>query len=299
MKKFTIKITLFLIIGYLIGEFTVRVFKLNIDIPDYYQDANNGLLKNKPNQTGYYLNGNKWVINKYGEHGYEPKSLSNLITIVGDSYIENIMNPVECSQAYLLSMGEKMYNYYPCGRSGANVIEFLEMAKSLNHLKPVIQFIYVHHTDFIDCINRNRETPKTFQVLLPAKKVVYPKIRKSYLKDFFYKFKFAYFIYRTFVAKKESQYPENYVEGNVKFNYDELGELLDFIKNNYQLDNLVFVFRPESDKDLIRVLSKYNFKTFELIANDYKKWQFGNDIHWNCYGQNEAARQVLSFLKNM
>jgi hypothetical protein len=99
MTKFIFKVFLFIVFGYMIGEGIVRIFKLTIDIPIMYQDSDN-LIKNEPNQTGYYTNGNKWIITKHGQYGYEPKSLNSLITVIGDSYIENIMNPPVCHQAY-------------------------------------------------------------------------------------------------------------------------------------------------------------------------------------------------------
>ena len=96
MTKFIIKVLFFIVFGYLLGEIIARLYRLNIEIPIFYQDTD-GLIKNKPNHTGYYVNGNKWFINKYGQYGYEPKSLDRLITVIVDYYmlIRDICNHVE------------------------------------------------------------------------------------------------------------------------------------------------------------------------------------------------------------
>jgi hypothetical protein len=226
MKRFLFNIFLFLIAGYAIGEVISRVYKLNIDVPEFYQDKD-GLIKYEPNQTGYYLKGEKWIINKYGNYGYEPKSLDNLITVVGDSYIENIMNPADCHQAQLLANKVGKYNFYPCARSGASFIEFMEMTKSLQPLKPIKQLLFVHHGDFIESITEIENQPLTVQLSVVSKKIRYAKLTKNRLKDFLYNFKFAYLLYRNYFLKGTNVSTNNRDVKYQKIDYDKIQILLD------------------------------------------------------------------------
>lgn len=133
MKKFIKSVFLFLLIGILIGEIIVCGFSLNIDVAKSYLDKNN-LIQNFPNQTENYVNGtHKRIINKYGNPGYELKSLDSLVTIVGDSFISYLMNPPERHQAKYLSDMVSKYNFYPSSRNGASFIEMIERANSADN----------------------------------------------------------------------------------------------------------------------------------------------------------------------
>jgi hypothetical protein len=295
MIKFSIKVFLFLVFGYIIGEIVVRAYRLNIDIPNFYKDTD-GLIKNKPNQTGYYVNGNKWFINKYGHYGYEPKSLDNLITVIGDSYIENIMNPPECHQAYFLARMVDEYNYYPCARSGASFIEFMEMSKSLNHLNPIKQLLYVHHGDFIESITEITNNPLTVQLSITTNKIRYARLTKSRFKDILYNLKFAYFLYRNYIVKNTNVSSNNRDIKHSNIDFHKIQMLLNFVKKNYFTDNIILVFSPDTDNELIELIKENNFQTIELKSTNYKSWQLINDGHWSCYGHEEAAMQVSKCL---
>jgi hypothetical protein len=295
MTKFIIKVLLFIVFGYLLGEIVTRLYRLNIDIPNFYQDTD-GLIKNKPNQTGYYVNGNKWFINKYGQYGYEPKSLDRLITVIGDSYIENIMNPPECHQAYFLANMVGEYNFYPCARSGASFIEFMEMAKSLNHLNPIKQLLYVHHGDFIESITEITNQPLTVQLSISSNKIRFPMLTSSRFKDILYNFKFAYFLYRNYLVKSTNVSTNNRDLKQTNIDYVKIQLLLDFVKKNYFTDNIILVFSPDSDKNLIELVKENNFQTFELKSTNYKSWQLANNSHWSCNGHEEAAKQVSKYI---
>lgn len=298
MTKFIIRIFLFVFIGYLIGEIIVRTYKINIDVPDFYRDTT-GLLRNKPNQTGSNGDGTTWIIGKYGEYGYEPKSLDHLITVVGDSYIKGTMNPSECHQAYLLSKECGKYNYYPCARAGASFIEFMEMSKSLQHLNPVKQLLYLDHGDFIESITEIIDAPLTVQLSVSSNKIRYARLTKSRLKDVLYNFKFAYFLYRNYFVGKMDIGIDSRDIMHSKIDYDKIQALLNFVKNNYQTNNILLVFRPDSDKKLVELVKENNFQTLELQASNYKSWQFPNDNHWTCYGHEQAAKQVCKYLEQI
>ena len=291
MRKFLVNILIFIVFGYFIGEFSIRVLKLGINIPEMYQDTN-GLIKNLPNQTGYYLNGNTWSVNKFGEFGYEPKSLDSLITVIGDSFIENIMNPNECHQAYLLSMRTNSYNFYPSARSGANLIEFMEMTKSLTHLNPVKQILYVHDSDFSNSIREIKHENNTFQWSIRSNNISYPQFSENKIKKVLYNFQFMYYIYRNYIISNENSSKIKIDDNKLNIDYNKIQKLLDFINKTYITDNIIIVFSPNSDKGLIEMVMKNNFQTIVLKTDDIKTWEFLNDSHWTCFGHEEVAKQV-------
>lgn len=274
----------------------MRVYQLNIDVPDFYRDKD-GLLKNRPGQTGSNGDGTRWFINKYGEYGYEPKSLEKPVTVIDDSYIQGLMNPPDCHQAYLLAKKFSSYNYYPCARAGASFIEYMEMSKSLQHLHPVKQLLYVHHGDFIESITEIEKQPLTVQLSVSSNKIRYAKLTTSRVKDILYNFKFAYFLYRKYFVGKADIGTNNRDVVNVSIDYDKIKLLLAYVQKNYRTDNIVLVFSPDTDSKLTAMVKESNFQTLELKAANYKLWQFAHDSHWSCFGHEEAAKQVSKYLQ--
>ncbi len=297
MIKFLVKIIVFLIIGYCLGEGIVRIFHLSVDVQNVYQDSA-GMIRNEPNQTGYDVNGTKWMINKYGEFGYEPPSLDSLITVIGDSYIVNKMNPPRCHQAAFLKSMTSGFNFYPRARSGAGFIEFMEMTKDLNHLHPIKQLLYVHHGDFIESIKELENQPLIVQYSVNSNKIIYPRLTQSKLKKVLYHFKFAYYLYRNYFLSNDNGFSNNRDDKSLEIDYDKIKELLQYVNSNYRTDNVILVFSPDSDPAFTEFVKKYNFHTLSLESNDYKSWQLPNNSHWSCRGHEEAAKQVAKFLNN-
>ena len=102
MKKLLLNIILFFLIAIAVGEVVVRLTHAMADIPQRTIDEY-GIQKYIPNQDGYWKGGeHKWVVNKLGWPGELPQSNENLIMVIGDSFIENFMNPNECHQSAFL-----------------------------------------------------------------------------------------------------------------------------------------------------------------------------------------------------
>lgn len=297
MKKFIKSIILFLLVGILIGELTVRVFSLNAEIPKSYVGKDH-LIKNYPNQTGNYVNGtHKWIINKYGNPGYEPKSLDSLVTIIGDSFISNMMNPTECHQARYLSDMVSKYNFYPSSRDGASFIEMMERAKSLEYLHPKYQLLYVHHGDFIESIPEIKKIPLTVQYSINSQKITYAKLQSSRFKEVLYNFKFLYYLYRNFLVNNKDVSSNNRDEiKKEKIYYNSIEKLIIATKQHYNTQNIILVFSPDTDLKVIEIAHRKGFQYFLLKTNNYKSWQLPNNSHWSCYGHEEAAKQVSSKL---
>src|SRR5690606_35579075 len=112
-----------------------------------------GVQKYLPNQEGYWKGGNhQWIINDYGWPGELPTKYDNLINIIGDSFIENFMNPNECHQSVFLKKLMPDYNFFEAARSGVSLIEAMEISKQIDSLNPKMTLIYVNENDFYESI---------------------------------------------------------------------------------------------------------------------------------------------------
>ena len=298
MKKYLLRIFIFIVIGILLGEIGVRVFDLAVDTPVAYRDEDQ-LIKYNPNQDGTSVQRCKWIINKYGNFGPEPASLDSLITVIGNSYISNTMNPPECHQAVYLTRENQDYNFYPMSRDGASFLEFMEMTKSLEPLNPVKQLLYLHDEDFLYSVVELLNAPLTVQYSLEKKEIRYAHLGDSKLKKLLYRFKFAYFIYRNYFVLAELNLfnrPEEVSHVNTGLDYDSLELLFDFVKENYSIPDILLVFFPESDPGLMDLAEQAGFETMLLETDDYTSWLTSIGGHWSCYGHEEVARQVDHYL---
>jgi hypothetical protein len=300
MEKFTKALFLFMGIGILLGEIVVRIFCLNVDVPKAYL-AKDNLIKFYPNQTGNYLHSShKWIINKYGNFGYETKSLDSLVTVIGDSYIENMMNPPECHQAKYLAELLPRYNYYSSARAGASFVEMMERAKSLESMNPLYQLLYVHQGDFTESISEIKKNPLTIQYSLKSNEISYAKLQSSKFKEVLYNCKFFYYIYRNFIVKTNHVSSNNRDQNNKeKIDYDLIEKLVLLVKHKYKTHNVILVFSPDTDLKVVEIAKRNGFRYFLLKTDNYKSWQLLNDSHWSCFGHEQAALNVSSELIKM
>ncbi len=298
MKKYLLRIFVFIALGILLGEVVLRVFNLSVDVPKTYV-AEDQLIKFQPNQTGTSVQRCKWIINEYGNFGPAPASLDSLVTLIGNSYIVNTMNPPECHQAHYLTRENQDYNFYPMSRDGSSFIEFMEMAKSLEHLNPVKQMLYVHDEDFPYSIRELIYEPNSVQLSLEKKELSYVQASESKLKKMLYKFKFAYFIYRNyFVLAELNPFNRDAAPTRVspELDFESLQRMFSYVKENYKIDNILLVFFPGSDQELMEMCKNVGFETMLLETDDYNSWLTSVNGHWSCYGHEEVARQVANHL---
>lgn len=289
-----------MLVGYMLGEIIVRIFSLTIDVPRMYINQY-GLITNYPNQLGSEPGKNyKWTINKYGNFGPAPKRMDSLISIIGDSFISNIMNPSECHQAVYMKRYSAQYNYYPISRDGASFLEFMEMSKSLDSLNPVKHLLYVHHADFDESIFQKGKRFHTVQLDIENKKVLFPKLQVNSFKRFVYQFKFLYYIYRNYLVRsvEGDDVSENIRGKELAIDYNKLEKLLNFSKENYTINNVILVFSPDTDVKLIQMVKQFGFEYLVLQTPNYSTWELPNDSHWSCYGHDQAALQVSKYLNS-
>lgn len=287
----------------LVGEIVVRITHSVSDIPRRRIDAS-GIQKYYPNQDGYWKGGeHTWLINEYGWPGTAPESFDNLITVIGDSYIENFMNPNECHQAVFLESHAKGYNFFEAGRSGVSLIEAMEISKQLDSLKPVKHLIYVNNNDFYESIVEIKKLFDITQLNVSDKAIVYGQMKAPFAKKILYNWKLMYYFYNRFYGSlvgndakeiKKEDVPE--IDAGIKYNNELLG-LLQFIKENYELNNKVLVFHPNANQHILELCNKLGYEIIVLDSSKDKSWSFEYDSHWTCYGHERAAIQVSDYLK--
>jgi len=97
------KILVLSVVTFVLTEILIRTLNLTNDIPNRKIDIN-GLQNYILDQKGIYKD-NNWVVNNDGFLGLNDKKFKNQILIIGDSMIENIMNPIECNHNQLVQHG--------------------------------------------------------------------------------------------------------------------------------------------------------------------------------------------------
>lgn len=303
MKVFFKNIVLFLLISILVGEILVRILHVMPDIPQRTIDEE-GIQKYFPNQKGYWKGGNhQWNINSIGWPGVLPNDYNNLIAIIGDSYIENFMNPNECHQSAYLKKEMPNYNFIEAGRSGVSLIESMEISKQIDTLSPKTMIIHTGDNDVYESIQEIRTVPDITQLNIKEKNIVYGKLKSPGMKKALYSCKLLYYFYNRFPLNLNKESDKNNkkdeaIKSKFELNETNVRTLITYIKENYNIDNKVFVFKPNSDKKIINIFNSMGFNTILLDSSKDKSWSFDYDSHWTCYGHERVASQVKKGLEN-
>lgn len=304
MIKFLKNVVLLLLITIIIGEVLVRITHAVTDIPQRTID-DFGIQKYYPNQDGYWKGGDHhWVVNELGWPGELPTSYDNLITVIGDSYIENLMNPNECHQSVFLKENMNNYNFMEAARSGVSLIEAMEISKETDTLNPVHTLIYVNNNDFLESISEVKPLSDITQLKLNDNAIVYGKMKAPGAKKVLYSWKLLYYFYNRFPlsgnTKKESKEeskttPLNNIDSKNEHS-DKILKLINYINANYTIKNKTLVFHPNSDESIIEMCKNAGFNIIVLDSSNDKDWTFGYDTHWTCYGHKRTAQQVAKSL---
>ncbi|MDH7913956.1 hypothetical protein [Winogradskyella sp. SYSU M77433] len=303
MKKFLKNTVLFFLVILVIGEIVVRITHSVSDIPQRTIDKFH-IQKYYPNQEGYWKGGDhKWMINKLGWPGELPESFDDLILVIGDSFIENFMNPSECHQSKYLKENMEDYNFMEAGRSGVSLIEAMEINKQLDSLTPLKSLIYVNDNDFFESIVDIKTMKDITQLDLKDENVVYGEMKSPGLKKVLYNWKLLYYFYNRFPidfskSKEDSQKIEDLKE-LLKNNKEKVFDLLKYITTHYKTDNQILVFHPNSSEIIIEACKEVGFEVIILDSSKSSNdWTFDYDSHWTCYGHKQVANQVSRALIN-
>ncbi len=287
-----------------VGEIVVRLTHAVSDIPQRTIDQY-GIQKYFPNQDGYWKGGeHKWMVNTLGWPGELPKSYDSLIMILGDSYIENFMNPNECHQSSYLKKSMKNYNFMEAARSGVSLIEAMEISKQFDSLKPIQTLIYVNNEDFYESIYQVKPLKDITQLNIETNQIQYGEMKAPMIKKALYTCKLAYYFYNRFpigaTENTEGKFKKPIEDDkNKDLNQKaEITKLLSYIRANYSIDTKTLVFHPNANKTIVEICKNAGFKIILLDSNGDKTWTFDYDSHWTCYGHERAAHQVSEELSN-
>lgn len=301
MKRFLVRIIFFAAVCYLSGEIVVRSFKLVPDIPQRFID-DSGIQRYVPKQSGYYTKAtSKWTVNDYGWLGVSETDKDTIISVIGDSYIENIMNPDSCNQGSILSSNFPDYGFFEAGRSGVSFMETMEITKLLDStISPTHHLVYVSQSDFEESFaDKNRYTDR-IQFDSEKQQVLKANLKSSVLKSFLYNTKFLYYLYLRFpiFVDQQNQGEVNTLKNKKKsLNGAMYKDIFEFVVKNYEIRPMVLVFHPNTNTQIIEMAQEYGLKTIALKIRKEKSWALGeHDGHWSCYGHNQAAQQVKEYL---
>ncbi|MET3113387.1 hypothetical protein AAKU52_001110 [Pedobacter sp. CG_S7] len=301
MKNFLLKLLTFTFFITLSGELIIRVLKLTPDIPHLYVDQT-GIQRYVPGQKGYFSKANEqWEVNNYGWLGVADVKSDSIISIIGDSYIENMMNPISCNQGSILKSYFKDYGFFEAGRSGVTFIEAMQITKLLDStIKPKMHLIYVAADDFSES-NATFRFKDRMQLNLISNTIVNGELKAPGLKKILYNCKVLYYLYLRFPLFVSEKNKESHTEAAKKvktIDVKSLKSILSYCQKNYDLSKIVLVFHPDTPKEIDSLAREYGFKTIELnTTGDKKSWAVSSvDGHWSCYGHHEVAKQIRAYL---
>ena len=293
MKRFIIKIIKYSIVVLILLEIVIRFFTLTNDVPQRDLDEN-GLQVFQKNQEGQ-SHGHNWKVNSSGFLGHNKVKGENQILIIGDSYIENIMNPFKCRQSSFFK--KNGYDVFEIGRSGITFIESLEFySKYKSKVNPKISIFIIDNSDFEESIQEINKFNDRVQISLKASKLSLGKIKAKYLKKLLYNYKTLYYLYlkylKSAIRQNNNQTKKENINGQ---SLTLVKELLSYTNKNYDLNDCLFVFRGYNDyKDEFNQL-KLDFIELDLKDNKYN--YSIKDSHWNCYGHEIASKKIMDYLK--
>lgn len=306
MKKFIIRLFFLFVVAFLSVEVYIRVNHLTIDVPQR-QINEHGIQLYNPSQEGFWANGSHtWEINQEGWPGKLPVKMDSLITLIGDSHIENFMNPPNCNLGNILNAKRLHYNFFPAGRSGVSLIEAMEISKFLaDTYKPVKQFVFVKESDLKESIQELGISSDITQFNLTNKVLVNGELKSPGLKKIFYNIKTLYFFRNVFASIKPGSQmapKEKYKEVRTTLSETDskyYNELLKYINEKYNANEITFFLHPETIKPIEDLFIKHHLKYYKFKAGDNLKWRSSptDEAHWSCYGNEQAAEQIVTFLK--
>lgn len=287
---------LFLIIKYFIAlllflEIIIRIFPFTNDVP--MRKINEfGLQVFRENQSGFF-EGFIWEVNSDGFLGHNDKNGENQIMILGDSFVENIMNPFSCRQSSLFK--DKGYQVFEVGRSGMTFIELLEFFKYLKPLvNPSKSVFIIDNIDFYESIVEIKKFNDRCQISIPDNEIYKGQIKYKNLKKILYNFKTLYYLYDKFRKSKKSEIKKQNIDKEIETRQNYTFKLLEFANENYDLNNSLFVFRNKND--FSESFRELNLEYIELNINNQEDLTFENDNHWNCNGHLKAFKKINNHL---
>ncbi len=245
-------------------------------------------------------------MNEYGWVGLSKIENDTVISIIGDSYIENLMNPKECNQGSILKSYFPNYSFFEAGRSGVTFIEAMEISRILDkEVNSTYHLLYLNEFDFYESIEDLKSYEDRLQVNLETNSIKKGQLNSPKLKKILYSFKLMYYMYLRFPIFVEAQNKATEHEGpidDITFDKQIFQKLFSYCSNIYNLNKIIFVIHPNTDEKIISLANEFGIKTIILNSDGDKDWGLGeHDGHWSCYGQNQVSKQIkeqFDFNKN-
>ena len=289
MNRFLKTIVYYLITLTVFLEVIIRIFSLTDDVP-MRKINDGGLQVFIENQNGF-SHGFPWRVNEDGFLGHNNKKGKNQLLIIGDSFVENIMNPFYCRQSNLFT--EVGYSVFEVGRSGITFIESLEFLKFYSsEVEPKMGLIFLDNSDFKESIVEIEKKSDRCQISMIENKILAGQIKGQKLKKFLYNFKTLYYLYKKFLRSRK-QYSATNNTNEIPSHKKYVESLITFAYENYNLSKTLFVFRNKNEYNDLFIQLQMNF--IELKISE-EKYIIENDGHWNCDGHKEAFNQILKYL---
>lgn len=128
-------------------------------------------------------------------------------------------------------------------------------------------------------------------------------MKSPYLKKILYSCKLLYYFYNrfplSFGKSSNKDIKKNKItRSKFELNETKLKTLISYIKENYNIENKIFVFKPNSDKNIVALFKSMNLNLIILNSSKDKTWCFDHDSHWTCYGHERAANQIKKRLQH-
>ena len=299
VKKFLIRTLIFLVLCFSGGEVIIRAFRLTTEIPELRVDEY-GIQRYKPGQTGYYSKSSfAWKVNSHGWLGIADTLPDTVISIIGDSYIENIMNPIECNQASFLKKLTGNYGFYEAGRSGVSFIEAMELTKVLDiEIKPLKHLVYINNGDFYETIGVKGKKSKRVTIDLTDNTIFKPKVENALLKKVIYSSKFMFYMRLRFFSKEKNGDENKGNQTKKSFDYDKFRSLFAYCLKTYDTDRIVFIYHPNIEKGFVELTKEFGFKYIVLDTQGHDWAIDETEPHWSCFGHEEVAKQVARVIRN-
>ena len=292
MKKFIKHIFIVLSASLIFFEIILRVFHLTNDVPR--RKIENNLQTYKLNQEGYYK-GAKWKVNDYGFLGFDDTSGgNNQVLLVGDSYVENMMNDLQCHIGFFLK--ENNLKVFELARSGMTFIEYLEFIKFYTpKIKQAKTFVLVNENDIYESISNIYRYSDRLQLNIKTGEIELVKLKAPLIKSIIYNFKSFYYLYSngffSFKFQKFNSISENKNEIHNKF----VEDFFYIIEKKYDLSKIDFICYSMSEH-----LFSY-FEKNKLNAKNISKFEGSHfredDNHWTCLGNEYVSSLILNFFQ--
>ena len=170
------------------------------------------------------------------------------------------MNPNDCHQSAYLKKEMPKYNFLEAARSGVTLIECMEISKQLDTLRPIITLIHTSSGDIYESIKEIEILTDITQLNTEEKVVVYGKMKSPGLKKVLYSWKLLYYFYNRFPLNFKNKNAKDFKKNKVAKSKFEINEtkvrvLINYIKNNYDIERKIFVFKPTSDYSIINIFT--------------------------------------------